>query len=382
MRAGLGRIFSVKRIYVVAGEMSGDAHAAGLLRELRAMVPDLEIRGAGGPEMKEVSGGLTKDWVEAAAVMGIIEVLKRYDWFKERFAEMLIEAEKFAPDVLLLVDYPGFNLRFANAIRKEHPNTRLIYYISPQVWAWNKRRIPKMATLLDEMLCLFPFEKPIFENAGLKTTHVGHPLVDELAEEKIDVAREKKLVGLFPGSREREIAQLFPMMLGTATLLREWRTDLRFEVPAATPMLARIMREMISESGAKDWITLTDGGSHALMQRATCGIIASGTATLEAASFGLPYCLVYRMADTTYFLGKLLVKIDYIGLVNILAGEKVVEEFIQADASPEKVGAWVKEILSDDTAREALMQQLGEVSAKLGDPGTHRRAAERVAEWL
>lgn len=372
----------MKRIYVVAGEMSGDAHAAGLLRELRAINPEIEIRGAGGPEMKEVSGGLTKDWVEDAAVMGVIEVLKRYDWFKERFAEMMIEVEKFAPDVLLLVDYPGFNLRFANAIKKEHPNTRLIYYISPQVWAWNKRRIPKMAALLDEMLCLFPFEKPIFEKAGLKTTHVGHPLVDELAGKKIDVTREKNLVGLFPGSREREIAKLFPMMLETTAMLRKWREDLHFEVPAATPMLARIMRAMIAEAGAEKWITLTDGGSHVLMQRAACGIIASGTATLEAASFRLPYCLVYRMADTTYFLGKMLVKIDSIGLVNILAGEKIVEEFIQTDASPENVGEWVKGMLSDDVAREALVQRLGEVSAKLGEPGTHRRAAERVASWL
>ncbi|MEP2776039.1 MAG: lipid-A-disaccharide synthase [Luteolibacter sp.] len=372
----------MKRIYVVAGEMSGDAHAAGLLRELRTMIPGLEIRGAGGPGMQKVSNGLTKNWVEDAAVMGVIEVLKRYGWFKERFAEMLAEAKEFAPDVLLLVDYPGYNLRFANAIRQALPNTKLIYYISPQVWAWNKRRIPKMAILLDEMLCLFPFEKPIFENAGLKTTHVGHPLVDELASERIDTEREKNLVGLFPGSREREIAKLFPMMIATAASLKKWRDDLRFEVPAATPALAQTMREMIAEAGAGDSITLTDGGSHSLMQRAACGIIASGTATLEAASFGLPYCLVYKMAGTTYFLGKLLVKIKYIGLVNILAGEKVVEEFIQDAASPENVGAWVQDILSDDPAREALVKRLDEVSAKLGDPGTHRRAAERVAEWL
>lgn len=372
----------MKLIYVVAGEMSGDAHAAGLLGELRKMVPELEIRGAGGPETKDVSDGLTKDWVEDAAVMGIVEVLKRYSWFKERFDEMLAETKECSPDVLLLVDYPGFNLRFAKAVKKALPKTKLVYYISPQVWAWNKGRIPKMAALLDEMLCLFPFEKPIFENAGLKTTHVGHPLVDELAGKRINADRQEHLVGLFPGSREREIAKLFPMMLGTSAMLKNWREDLRFEVPAATPMLARILREMIAEAGASEWITLTDGGSHSLMQRAACGIIASGTATLEAASFGLPYCLVYRMAGTTYFLGKLLVKIDFIGLVNILAGEKVVEEFIQADASPQKVGAWVKGILSDDDARASLVQRLREVSAKLGDSGTHHRAAERVAAWM
>ncbi len=362
--------------------MSGDAHAAGLLRELTGMAGPLEIHGAGGPEMKEVSGGGTKDWVEEAAVMGVIEVLKRYSWFKERFVEMLEEIKSRKPDVLLLVDYPGFNLRFAEAVRRELPNTKQIYYISPQVWAWNKKRIPKMVDLLDEMLCLFPFEKPIFENAGLKTTHVGHPLVDELSEKRISDGRDVNLIGLFPGSREREIAKLFPMMLETALTLRSWRGDLKFSVPAATPKLAQTMREMIAKADAEDWITLTDGGSHELMQRAACGVIASGTATLEAACFGLPYCLVYRMAWTTYFLGKMLVKIKYIGIVNILAGEKVVEEFIQADASAPEVSAWVRDILSNDQKRQALVGQLSEVSSMLGEPGTHRRAAKRVAEWL
>lgn len=372
----------MKRIYVIAGEMSGDAHAAGLLREIQGMRNDLEIHGAGGPEMAELSDGKVTNWVEDAAVMGVIEVLKRYGWFKERFEKMLTEIKSLNPEVLLLVDYPGFNLRFAEAVRKALPDTKQIYYISPQVWAWNKKRIPKMVTLLDEMLCLFPFEKPIFENAGLKTTHVGHPLVDELSEKRLDTPRQADLVGLFPGSREREIAKLFPMMIDTAKRLRNWRSDLRFAVPAATPKLASTMRAMIDEANAGDWIELRTGGSHELMQTAACGVIASGTATLEAATFGLPYCLVYKMAWTTYFLGRLLVKIEHIGLVNILAGEKVVEEFIQADASAQEVGDWIKDILTNDDNREALVARLAEVSSKLGDPGTHLRAAERVNEWL
>ena len=372
----------MKRIYVIAGEMSGDAHAAGLLTELQSIRPDIEIYGAGGPEMHALSGGTVNNWVEDAAVMGVIEVLKRYSWFKERFDEMLKEAVSLKPDVLLLVDYPGFNLRFAKALREALPNTHQVYYISPQVWAWNKKRIPKMVQLLDEMLCLFPFEKPIFENAGLKTTHVGHPLVDELAAEKTNLPRQENLVGLFPGSREREIAKLFPMMIQTAKLLRAWRSDLHFAVPAATPKLAKTMRAMIDEAEATDWINLRNGGSHDLMQTAACGVIASGTATLEAATFGLPYCLVYKMAWTTYLLGKLLVKIKYIGLVNILAGEKVVEEFIQANASPSEVSRWIKNILSHDEQRKNLVARLKQVSSQLGDPGTHRRAAERVNEWL
>ena len=367
---------------MIAGEMSGDAHAAGLLTELQTLHPGVEIYGAGGPEMHALSGGKVNNWVEDAAVMGVIEVLKRYGWFKERFHEMLREAVTLQPDVLLLVDYPGFNLRFAKAIREALPNTRQVYYISPQVWAWNKKRIPKMVRLLDEMLCLFPFEKPIFENAGLKTTHVGHPLVDELAIEKTNAPRQENLVGLFPGSREREIAKLFPMMIQTAKILRSWRGDLQFAVPAATPKLAITMRSMIDDAGATDWIELRNGGSHHLMQTAACGVIASGTATLEAATFALPYCLVYKMAWTTYFLGKLLVNIPYIGLVNILAGEKVVEEFIQADASPTEVSRWIQNILSKHESRADLVARLTQVSSQLGDPGTHRRAAERVNEWL
>ena len=362
--------------------MSGDAHGAGLLRELKTLRPDLQIHGAGGPEIEALAPGNVENWVEDAAVMGVIEVLKRYGWFKARFEKMLSEIKALKPDVLLLIDYPGFNLRFAAAVKLALPDTKQVYYISPQVWAWNKKRIPKMVLLLDEMLCLFPFEKPIFENAGLKTTHVGHPLVDELATARTHTSRDPNLIGLFPGSREREIATLFPMMLQSAKQLHHWRNDLKFSVPAATPKLAITMGGMISAAHASDFITLTHGGSHSLMQRAACGVIASGTATLEAAAFHLPYCLVYKMAATTYFLGKLLVKIKYIGLVNILAGQKVIEEFIQADAEPAQIIAWVKHILTDDIAREALVNRLSEVSAMLGESGTHRRAAERVAAWL
>lgn len=370
-----------KRVYVVAGELSGDAHGAGLLRSLRDQVPDLEIHGAGGPEMAAIAGAGLRDWVEDAAVMGVWEVLKRYGWFKQRFAEMLAELKQFQPDVLLLIDYPGFNLRFAEAVKRECPGIKIIYYISPKVWAWNKRRIPVMARLLDEMLCLFPFEQPIFEKAGLKTTFVGNPLVDELEEKRISgVSRDGTLVGLFPGSREREIARLFPMMVEAAKRLKAWDGGLKFEVPAASEKLAVQIRGLLA--GAGDWITVTSGGSHSLMQRAGCAVIASGTATLEAAYYGLPYCLVYRTAPLTYLLARLLVKIEYIGLVNILAGEGVVEELIQDRAEPDAVARSLREFLESPAKREALQARLAEVSAKLGGKGAHERAARAVAGWL
>lgn len=372
-----------KRVYVVAGELSGDAHGAGLLRSLREMTPELEIHGVGGPEMADVAGPGLRDWVEDAAVMGVWEVLKRYGWFKQRFGEMLEELKKFQPDVLLLIDYPGFNLRFADAVKRDAPGTRIIYYISPKVWAWNKRRIPVMAKLLDEVLCLFPFEPPIFKNAGLKATFVGNPLVDELEEKRIaDAHRDERLVGLFPGSREREIARLFPMMVGAATRLNAWNGALKFEVPAASAKLAGQIHGLIEEAGAANLITVTNGGSHSLMQRACCAVIASGTATLEAAYYGLPYCLVYRLAPLSYGMAKLLVKIKYIGLVNILAGEGVVEELIQAKAEPVAVARSLKDFLESPAKREALQAKLAETSAKLGGKGAHERAARAVARWL
>jgi lipid-A-disaccharide synthase len=372
-----------KRLYVVAGELSGDAHGAGLLRALKTMVPAVEIHGAGGPEMAAVAGPCLRDWVEDAAVMGVWEVLKRYGWFKQRFAEMLDEVRAFRPDVLLLVDYPGYNLRFAEAVTREYPETRLVYYISPQVWAWHKGRVPKMARLLDEMLCLFPFEQPIFENAGLKTSFVGHPLVDELEEKKLPDARpDESLIGLFPGSREREVARLFPMMIETAARLRAWRGDLKFEVPAASAKLAGQIRGLLAAADADGWITVNTGGSHALMQQACCAVIASGTATLEAAYYGLPYCLVYRVAPLTYALARMLVKIKHIGLVNILAGEEVVREFVQADAEPLAVSRELRELIESPQKRAALQARLAETTAKLGGHGAHERAARAVAQWL
>lgn len=368
-------------LYVIAGELSGDAHGAGMLRALAETHPDLEIHGAGGPEMREVSRGI-RDWVEDAAVMGLWEVLKRYGWFKQRFEEMLAEVRSLRPKLLVLIDYPGFNLRFAAAVRKELPDTRIVYYISPQVWAWNKGRLPKMARILDEMLCLFPFEQPIFEGAGLKTTFVGHPLVDELEAERVSDARNPELVALLPGSREREVARLFPTMLETARRLSLRRPNLAFEACGASAKLTDRMRAMVDEAGLGERVRVRDGGAHDLMQRAACGVVASGTATLEAAYFGLPYCLVYKVAWPTYLIARMVVTIEHIGLINILAGGRVVDEFIQSDAEAVQIERALTRFLDDDTHREETRRKLLATAAKLGDPGAHQRAAAAIATWL
>lgn len=369
-------------IYLIAGEVSGDTHGAELMHALSDRISGVELHGTGGPEMHAASSKV-RDWVEDAAVMGIWEVLKHYNWFKQQFDAMLAEIVELKPDALILIDYPGFNLRMAKAVREKLPNTKIIYYISPQVWAWNKGRIPKMAELLDQMICIFPFEKDIFQDAGLPTEFVGHPIVDELDEKKIDTARDPKLVGLFPGSREREVARLFPVMIEAARRLSIEHPSLRFQAPAASDKLALKMRSLISKAKVPtDLIEISTGDSHALMQKATCGVIASGTATLEAAYYGLPYCLMYRIAWPTYFIGKMLVKVDYIGLVNILAGKQVVEEFIQGDADPCHVQHALDRFLTDETHRDKVKAQLAETANKLGEKGCHIRAAETVAKVL
>lgn len=372
-----------KRVYMVAGELSGDAHGAWLLRSLKQKVAAVEIRGVGGPNMAEVAGPGVRNWLDRAAVMGVWEVLKNYGWFRERFYAMLADLQEFRPDVLVLVDYPGFNLRFAKAVHKAAPETRIVQYVCPQVWAWNKRRIPMMARILDEVLCLFPFEQMIFQNKNLEATFVGHPIVDELEAERIKgVTRDQSLVGLFPGSREREIASLFPLMIEAARELDRAKPGLYFEVPAASAVLAKEIQRMLAEAGMADRIRVTDGGSHSLMQRAGCAVIASGTATLEAAYYGLPYCLVYRVAPLTYVMAKLLVKIRRIGIVNILAEKDVVKEFVQGEARVENVSGELLRLLESEEAREAMRKELAETVALLGGPGAHDRAAEAVARWL
>ncbi len=375
---------SAKKIYLISGEVSGDNHGAELMHALKSEIDGVVFSGAGGPKMKKVADSdLMRDWVEKAAVMGVVEVLRHYRWFKKQFYSMLEEIKQQKPDALVLIDYPGFNLRMAKAVRETLPMTKIIYYVSPQVWAWNKGRIPKMAAVLDKMLCILPFEKPLYENSGLETTFVGHPIVDELEENKVEVEREPNLVGLFPGSREREVSRLFPVMVDAARRMRNDNDSLVFEAPAASPTLADLMRKILAKSKINgDYVKITDGGSHKLMQRSSCGVIASGTATLEAAWYGLPYCLVYKIALPTYLLGKMLVKIDHIGLVNILAGKEVVEEFIQGEADPIRIKESLEKFIKDKEHTAKVKAEMAEAVSTLGETGCHARAAKEVALTL
>ena len=369
-----------RTVYVVAGEVSGDTHGSELMEALRKEDGGFDFWGLGGPEMSRLSEGSVRDWVEDAAVVGLWEVLRRYGWFKERFDEALAEIMALKPSVLLLIDYPGFNLRLAKQVHEKLPETKIVHYVAPQVWAWNQKRIPQIAETHDLMICLFPFEVPIFEEAGLRSRCLGHPLVDELEEKRIDVGRAGNLVGLFPGSRSREVSRLFPMMLESVSRLLKERPGVRFVAAAASEKIARVMSGILAAGDLPDGLVeVQTGKSQHLMQVVTCGVVASGTATLEAAYYGMPYCLVYRVAWPTFLIAKLLVKLQFIGLINILAGRELAYEFVQGEANAYEVSLWLGRALANEDDRANLSRELLEAASRLGEPGVHKRAAHEIA---
>lgn len=379
-----------RTVYLVAGEHSGDTRGAELMAALQKRWPEVEFVGLGGPQMRARSGGGVRDWVDDAAVMGFWEVAKRYGWFKARFEETKKDILERDPAAVILVDYPGFNLKLARAVRAEGGGAKVVDYISPQVWAWHKERLIGMADYIDLMLCLFPFEKPLFEAAGVRTVWMGHPLVDQLEGMRIDGGREPGLIGLFPGSREREVGRLFPMMLEAVARLRTGPdggarpgVPWRYEAAAASESLAGMMRGMVAEAGLSDEeVVIGTGTSQELMQRATAGAVASGTATMEAAYYGLPYCLVYEVTWSTYLLARLLVNVEYIGIANILARREVVHEFVQTEANAENVASFLEFIMTEPERREELRKELLEVSQLLGGGGAAERAADAIGELL
>lgn len=373
----------MKKLFILSGEVSGDTHGAGVMRALQERNGSVEFIGFGGPHMRQAGGAKMLDWVEEAGVLGLWEVLKMYGWFKQKMHEAveLIAVEK--PDAVVLIDYPGFNLRLAQTLRDSGYDLPIIYYISPQVWAWKKGRIKTMAKLLDLMICIFPFEKKLYERSGLRTIFAGHPMVDRVKTLTRGWPREAGLVGFFPGSRANEVRKLFPVMMQTAKLIQEQMPGVRFAVSAANQTLARLMLEIINASDmpeARRWIET--GSVYDLMQRAEVGIVASGTATLEAACFGLPYLLVYKVNPLTAAVGRAVVRIKHLGIVNILAGETVVKEMVQGRFKPEKLTKEVLHLLQDKDARDALTARLGEVVAALGEGGAYGRAAEAIITQL
>jgi lipid-A-disaccharide synthase len=368
----------LKSLFLIAGEISGDTHGAALMESL-ADSGGWTFAGLGGPEMTRLAPTV-EDWLGEAAVLGLWEVLKKYGYFRRKMEETLTRILNEGPDAVVFIDYPGFNLRLAKRLREGGYCGKLIYYISPQVWAWKKGRIKTMAGLLDLMICIFPFEKELYESSGLRTIFAGHPLVDSLDPVKArGIVREENLVALLPGSREREIAALYPAMLGAAAILRERHPGLRFATTGATAPLTERLREMTREAGLEEMIEVGQQTSHEIMCRATTGVVASGTATLEAACLGLPYCLTYKVAWLTAMVARRVMSVKYLGIVNVMASREVVKELLQERADGPSLAAELERLLSSVDARRRLQEDLASVVAKLGGGGSHRRAAASVA---
>jgi lipid-A-disaccharide synthase len=372
-------------LYFVAGEVSADNHGAALMRSLRELDHELQFTGRGGPQMRQIADGQFKDWIGDAAVLGLWEVLRKYGYFREQFHETLREIRETKPDAVVLIDYPGFNLRLARALRRQAPRQKIIYYISPQVWAWNRGRIKKMAQSINLVLCIFPFEVDFYSQAGLRALFVGHPMIERLRTLKIETQRNRNLIGLFPGSRSREVRKIFPVMLETARELRKLNQNLRFEVAAASEQLARELQPFVAgldKSQDRETIQIKLDETALIMQRAWAGIVASGSATLEAAYFRLPFVLIYKVAWPTYLAARLVVSVKYLGMPNVLADKEVVPEFIQHRAKPDAVVKAVRPLIENANAREQMISQFDVIIPKLGDIGASEGAARAIIEEL
>jgi lipid-A-disaccharide synthase len=329
-------------------------------------------------------GGQFKNWIGDAAVLGLWEVLTKYGYFREQFRETLKEIQESKPQAVVLIDYPGFNLRLARALQRRSPQQKVIYYISPQVWAWNPGRIEKMARWIDLVLCIFPFEADLYKKSGIRTVFVGHPMIERLQASKVDVERDSNLIGLFPGSRLREVRKIFPIMMETARLLLRRKPTLRFEIAAASEELAREMKSVTAPLEFHDQppIQITVGETAEIMQRAWAGIVASGSATLEAAYFRMPFVLVYKVAWPTYLAARAVVNVNYLGMPNLLADKEVVPEFIQQQAKPDAIAEAMGPLVEDVHARKRMISDFEAIIDKLGGRGASERAAQAILEEI
>lgn len=370
------------RIYVVAGEKSGDKQGALLMQEMLRHRPDIEFVGLGGSRMHEVAPGV-EDWAEQAAVIGVVEVLKHARFFMRRLREMEERIAADRPAALILIDYPGFNQRLAERVHRRSPDTKIAWFIAPMVWAWHKGRVPKLAAMLDLMLCTFPFEKPIFERAGLRTEFVGHPLADDIIATRREGVREPNLIGLFPGSRVKEIERHFPIFLRLVQQLRTLHPEWRIETSASSPKLESMMLRMAQKAGVPpEQLNIRAGNYHDLMDRAQAALVTSGTATLEAALHGLPFALVYKVAWGTYLLARLLLTIRFIGMVNILADKAVTRELIQHEFNVPNCIAELEKLMQPDTRAEVLSGMHASVDCLCQQGGAAAKAARAVLSLL
>lgn len=368
-----------RRVMVIAGEASGDLHGAGVVRELKRLDPACEIYGIGGDKMQAAGMELVYH-VRELAVMGFWEVVQHLPLLRSVEKTMVAILRARTPAVLVLIDYPGFNLRFAGIARTL--GIRIVYYISPQVWAWNPGRVKRMKGVIDKMLVVFPFEEAIYRKEGIDVEFVGHPLLEVLDEPqgRADFCRRYELdpsapiLGLFPGSRRQELERIFPPMLGAARILHRTK-----RVQAAVGVSSVLEFDFVRSFVRGDFpLRLIQNATHDVMKNSDVALVASGTATLETGYYGTPMVVVYRTSPMSYMVGRLLVRVKNIGLVNIVAGERIVPELLQSRATPQRLAAEALRMLEDERLRKELSAKLSIVRERLGSRGASRRVAETI----
>lgn len=372
------------KVMIVAGEASGDLHGSGLVREMLRMQPGLEIFGVGGDRMQQQGMRLLYH-INDMSVLGFWDVLKRLFFFRKVYQRLVSIMDDLPPDLLILIDYPGMNLKLARAAKKR--GIKVFYYIAPQVWAWGSHRIQQMVSLVDKMAVIIPFEERLFRAAGIDAKFVGHPLLETVASrlERADFFQQQglnqnqKTVGLLPGSRVLEVKRLLPEMLQTIRQLQQKHPGIQAIVSKADSVPLDIYQKILHHDTE---VKLSENSTYEIMKHSDLLIVASGTATLESALFNTPLVIVYKVDPLSYFIGKRLIKIDSIGLVNVIAEQKIVPEFIQNQFRSQYLVPEVEKLLFDMKERNKVIANLKKIKQLLGEPGASTRSAEAALETM
>ncbi len=379
----------MKKIFIIACESSGDHHGAELVRRLQRERPDLEVRGLGGPLLAQHNVRLEEDMTRHSA-LGLSDVLRQYFKYRKIFYRALAVVKSWQPDVLILIDSPAFNLRFAKEVRRVFPALPILYYISPQLWAWGGRRIHTVRRTVTEMLAILPFEKDLYEKAGVACRFVGHPLLDKIppqdeasrsaAKKQLGFRTEDSLIGLLPGSRTAEVRRILPLLRDTAARLAQMFPEKKFMVAKAPGVSEVLYQDLLRKAPFRWQFFEKDFYDH--VRAMDFALVASGTATLETALLGTPFFLVYKASRSTYWAGRFLVKVRYLGLVNLLLNKPAVPEFIQQDADPETMAREAEKLLKSEERKKAMKEDFLKVRQLLGSPGASDRAARAVIAHL
>lgn len=373
------------KILIISGEASGDLHGANLVNELRRKAPSLTYFGVGSKRMRDAGVQMLADASEIS-VVGATEVLTHVGAIYRVFSRLKKFLKEDRPDLLVLIDFPDFNIMLGKVAKKL--GIPVLYYISPQVWAWRKGRVHKIAEIVNAIVVVFPFEVEIYKAAGVDVRFVGHPLTDVVTSgySKIDARKylgldpARRTIALLPGSRRKEIMHLLPDMLEAARKLEAMFEDLQFVLPVAPTLERDFIQHHVDRSGVV--VAIIDGRVYDVLRASDAAIVTSGTATLETGLMGVPMVIVYRMSGLSYFIGSLIIHVDHVGLVNIVAGKRLVPELIQEDATPQKIADAVSKMLREPEYYRAITDGLDTLRAQLGDAGASARAADVVLELL